>query len=47
MEEYRVSGAALMAGIPLLPQFRGTGYDKHQRTQSDFSSSLYIIEEEA
>ena len=46
VEEFRVSGAALMAGIPLLPQFRGTGYDKHQRTQSDFSSSLYIIEEE-
>ena len=46
-EEKTLSGAALMAGIPLLPQFRGTGYDKDQRTQSDFSSGLYIIEEEA
>jgi alpha-galactosidase len=41
------SGAALMAGIMLQPRFRGTGYDKNQRTQSDFSSYLYIVEEEA
>jgi alpha-galactosidase len=40
------SGSALMAGIPLLPAFRGTGYDKNQRTQLDFGSNLYIIEEE-
>ena len=40
------SGNALMAGIPLLPAFRGTGYDKNQRTQLDFGSNLYIIEEE-
>ena len=41
-----VSGQVLMAGIPLLPGFRGTGYDKNQRTQGDFSSGLYIAEEE-
>ena len=38
------SGAALMSGIPVLPQYRGTGYDKHQRTQGDFGSELYVIE---
>lgn len=41
-----VSGAALQAGIPMLPAFRGTGCDTNQRTQLDFGSSLYIIEEE-
>ena len=40
------SGAALMSGIPLLPLFRGTGYDKNQRTQGDFGSNVYVIEEE-
>lgn len=40
------SGAALMAGIRLLPNFRGTGYDTNQRTLTDFGSELYIIEEE-
>ncbi len=39
------SGAALMAGIPMLPAFRGTGMDGNQRTQKDYGSSLYIIEE--
>jgi alpha-galactosidase len=37
-------GGALSAGIPMLPAFRGTGYDKDQRTQLDFGSSLYVIE---
>ena len=41
------SGSALMAGVRLLPLFRGTGYDKNQRTLTDFGSDLYIIEEEA
>ena len=41
------TGAALMAGIPMLPAFRGTGYDTNQRTQLDFGSSLYIIEEDS
>ena len=45
-QDLTVSGQALMAGIPLLPGFRGTGYDKNQRTQGDFSSGLYIAEEE-
>ena len=39
------TGGALMAGIPLLPAFRGTGYDAAQRTQLDFGSDLYIVEE--
>ena len=46
VEGYRVSGAALMSGIRLLPLFRGTGYDRNQRTQGDFGSNLYLIEEE-
>lgn len=37
------SGAALEWGIPLAPLFRGTGYDRGQRNQGDFGSSLYII----
>jgi alpha-galactosidase len=40
------SGAALMAGLRLLPGFRGTGYDENQRTLTDFGSELYIFEEE-
>lgn len=44
-ESYTVSGAALEAGIPLLPLFRGTGYDKNQRTYGDYGSDVYIIEE--
>ncbi len=46
-QQLTASGAALMAGVRLLPQFRGTGYDKNQRTLTDFGSDLYIIEEEA
>ena len=45
-QEVTVSGAALMAGIRLLPLFRGTGYDQRQRTLADFGSEIYIIEEE-
>ena len=45
-EGYHVTGAALNSGIRLLPLFRGTGYDTNQRTQGDFGSNLYIIEEE-
>ena len=44
-EGYRVSGSALNSGILLQPLFRGTGYDKNQRTQGDYGSNLYIIEE--
>ena len=43
--EGTASGAALMAGLRLLPNFRGTGYDANQRTLTDFGSELYIIEE--
>ena len=46
VEGYHVSGAALMSGITLLPLFRGTGYDANQRTQGDFGSNLYVVEEE-
>lgn len=45
-QEGSVSGGALMAGIQLLPPFRGTGYSPGQRTQGDFGSNLYVIEEE-
>ena len=41
-----VTGAALEAGVMLQPLFRGTGYDKNQRTQLDFGSNLYILEAE-
>jgi len=44
-EAMTVSGAALMSGILLRPQFRGTGYDQNQRTQGDFGSDIYIVEE--
>ena len=44
-ENLTVSGAALMSGILLQPLFRGTGYDKNQRTQGDFGSDVYVIEE--
>ena len=43
--EGTASGDALMAGLRLLPNFRGTGYDANQRTLMDFGSELYIIEE--
>lgn len=46
-QQLRASGAALMAGARLLPNFRGTGYDKNQRTLTDFGSELYIIEEDS
>ena len=45
-QELSASGSALMAGVRLLPLFRGTGYDKNQRTLTDFGSELFIIEEE-
>ena len=44
-EQLQLSGSALMSGILLRPQFRGTGYDKNQRTQGDFGSDIYVVEE--
>jgi putative ABC transport system permease protein len=44
-EEFTVSGSALTAGILLQPSYRGTGYDKNQRTQSDYGSNIYVIRE--
>ena len=46
VEGYHVSGAALLSGIVLQPLYRGTGYDRNQRTQGDYGSNLYLIEEE-
>ncbi len=45
MEDYTVSGAALESGIPLMPRFRGTGYDTRQHTHADFGSDVYVIQE--
>ncbi|MBR1972426.1 MAG: alpha-galactosidase [Oscillospiraceae bacterium] len=45
IEDLTVSGGALMSGILLRPLFRGTGYDQNQRTQGDFGSDVYIVEE--
>ena len=44
-EDVTASGAALISGMMLKPLFRGTGYDENQRTQGDFGSDVYIIEE--
>lgn len=44
-EDLIASGAALAGGILLKPLFRGTGYDTNQRTQTDFGSNVYVIEE--
>ena len=46
VQEHSLSGAALMSGVMLLPVFRGTGYDKNQRTLTDFGSELFVAEEE-
>lgn len=43
-ESIETSGAALMSGVMLRPLFRGTGYDRNQRTQGDFGSDIYVIE---
>ena len=45
VEDMTLSGAALMSGVMLKPLFRGTGYDENQRTQGDFASDIYVIEE--
>ncbi len=47
VHEGTVGGSALLSGIPMLPAFRGTGYNENQRNQQDFGSSLYIIQEES
>ena len=46
VQTLHLTGAALTAGITLLPGFRGTGYDAQQHTLTDFGSQLYIIEED-
>jgi len=44
-EDFTVSGSALTSGVLLKPSFRGTGYDQNQRTQSDYGSNIYVIQE--
>jgi alpha-galactosidase len=44
-EEYVCSDAALRAGIPLVNQFSGTGYNESIRMLGDFGSDLYITEQ--
>lgn len=45
-QDMTLTGAALMSGVMLLPVFRGTGYDKNQRTLTDFGSELFVAEQE-
>ena len=45
-QRVQASGAAMMAGVRLLPLFRETGYDANQRTLADFGLDLFIIEED-
>ena len=45
VEDMVLSGAALKSGVMLKPLFRGTGYDENQRTQGDFGSDIYVVEE--
>jgi len=44
-EDFTATGSALMAGWMLPPRFSGTGYDKNQRSQGDFGSTVYEIRE--
>ena len=44
-ENITASGAALMSGMMLRPLFRGTGYSEEQRTQGDFGSDIYVVED--
>lgn len=43
VEKYEVYGVALAEGIPLSPQFLGTGYDQCVRMLGDFGSQLYVM----
>ena len=45
VQKFTVSGAALMSGWVLPPQFLGTGYDNDGRMQGDFGSNLFEIRE--
>lgn len=45
-QSFTATGAALQSGAMLLPVYRGAGYDANQRTELDYGSNLYIIEEE-
>lgn len=45
MEDHTVKGSVLMnAGVALLQQFSGTGYNENVRLFPDFSSRLYFLE---
>jgi alpha-galactosidase len=43
-ESYVCSSQALEAGIPLIDQFIGTGYNENLRMLGDFGSKMYITE---
>ena len=45
VERFTASGSALGSGVMLSPRFLGTGYDPSARTQGDYGSSIYVIEE--
>ena len=44
-EEYTATGAALMGALRPAQRFCGSGYDPKLRLQTDFGSSVYLIEE--
>ena len=44
-DRFTASGSALCSGVMLSHRFSGTGYDKKDRVQGDFSSNVYIVEE--
>ena len=43
VQEFRCSGAALEAGVPMNLKFTGTGYDPDFRNQGDFGSNVFVI----
>jgi alpha-galactosidase len=45
-EDFIASGSALQTGVMLKPLFGGAGYSTDQRTQGDFGSNVYVIQEE-
>ncbi|SFQ28613.1 alpha-galactosidase [Lachnospiraceae bacterium XBB1006] len=45
VEDYKATGAALMAGVRVKQAFGGTGYNEETRYFQDFCSRLYLMEE--
>ena len=46
-EQYRASGAQLMAGVQLHRSFIGTGYSEKMHMQGDDSAMLFVITEDS